>query len=101
MKKVSLLTKKEIQKQCKKLDEWVLDKSGKKLSLTLTFESHVDALVFIARVTVHAEILQHHPDITFTYKKVKVVLSTHEVKGLTKKDFEFAQRIEQLQKKSG
>lgn len=66
------------------------------LTRSFSFDSHVEALVFIARITVHSEVLQHHPDIKFTYKKVKVKLTTHEPKGLTKKDIEMADRINSL-----
>ena len=93
-----LLTKREIDKAAKKLDSFVPDNKQVKLSATFTFPRHIDALVFIARITVHAEVLQHHPDITFTYSKVKVVITTHDLKGLTKKDFELATRIEDLKR---
>lgn len=88
-----LITKRELSTFLKANSEWKADASGKKLSQVRSFSTHVDALVFIARVTVHAQVLDHHPDITFTHKKVKLVLSTHEVKGITKKDIELAKRI--------
>lgn len=96
MAKSVLLTTKQIQRQSKKLPNWTLNSKSTFLARTFTFENHVDALVFIARITVHSEVLQHHPDITYTYAKVKVKMTTHEYKGLTKKDFELAKRIDGL-----
>ncbi len=91
-----ILTQSEIKKKLKKLADWnYLEKSGS-LTLKKTFKDHLDALVFIARVTVHAQILDHHPDILFTYKKVVLTLKTHEAKSLTSLDFTLAERIDEL-----
>lgn len=96
MRKNITLTKKKSLGLLKKIPDWKIDAGSKKISRTYTFENHVQALVFIARITVHAEVLQHHPDISFTYAKVKVTLTTHSVKGLTQKDFDLAKRISKL-----
>jgi 4a-hydroxytetrahydrobiopterin dehydratase len=90
------LSSTEIRKAIAKLPQWSVNPKQTALSLTCTFTSHLDALVFIARITVHAQVLDHHPEIVFTHKKVKVSLTSHEVKGLTKKDIELAQKISTL-----
>ncbi len=36
----------------------------------------------------------HHPDITITYRKVRLVLTTHSEGGITDKDFILAGLIE-------
>lgn len=94
--KVKLLRRSELKKALKALPDWTLNGKGTHMSLLRTFPSHIDALVFIARITVHAQVLDHHPDITFTFKKVKVTLSTHEAKGIAKKDIELAKKISGL-----
>src|SRR5579872_4820619 len=43
-----------------------------------------------------AEAAWHHPDITASYAWVEVRLSTHTAKGITDKDFELAQKIEEV-----
>lgn len=96
-----LLTERQRRALFKKLTLFEANKSETKLTATFTFDDHVAALVFIARITVHAEVQKHHPDVTFTYAKVKVTIATHELKGLTKKDFTLAQKIEKLQKDRG
>lgn len=50
----------------------------------------VNALGFIA------EAADHHPDLTVTYRRVSVALSTHSAGGITAKDFELARRFEAL-----
>ena len=93
------LSKRDIAKLEKNDLGWKLDSKQSKLTKTFDFDKHIDGLIFIARMTVHAEILKHHPDVTFTYAKVKVVLQTHEVKSLTKKDLALLSRIEKLNAK--
>ena len=94
-KKRTLLTKREIQSLVSKYD-WTLNKKETELSKVFLFDTYVKGLVFIARITVHAEVLSHHPDIEFSYGKVKVKLTTHELKGLTKLDAVLLERIETL-----
>jgi len=95
-KTLKLLTKRELKKIEAKFPDWKLDAKETKFSRTFNFEKQIDALIFIARTTVNSEILKHHPDIIFTHLKVKIVITSHEVTGLTKKDVELLTRIEQL-----
>jgi 4a-hydroxytetrahydrobiopterin dehydratase len=43
-----------------------------------------------------AEAAWHHPDLTVSYAFVIVKLCTHSAKGITNKDFELAEKIEQV-----
>lgn len=95
MKRV-LLTKRELQSLLKKYPDWSVNKRETELSRTFTFSDYIAGLVFIARIAVHAEMLNHHPDIEFSYGKVKVKLSTHSFKGLTKVDAALLERIDAL-----
>jgi 4a-hydroxytetrahydrobiopterin dehydratase len=100
--KPTLLTKSQLTKSLKSLDDgWTLSAKGNTLQQTFAFKDHVAALVFIARLTVHAQVLNHHPEIVFTFKKVKVTLTTHDLKGISALDIEFAKRVDALVKKSG
>lgn len=42
-----------------------------------------------------AEAAYHHPDLSVTWGRVTVKLSTHSAGGITDKDFELARRIEE------
>ncbi len=99
--KNALLKKAELKKLSKVLPLWTLNTKETELSQTLTFANHLDALVCIARITVHAQVLNHHPEITFTYKKLKIKLTTHDLKGLSQLDVEFAKKIDTLETKRG
>ncbi len=98
MKQPQVLTKNELKKALRSLEDWSLNPKGSALVCVLTFKNHIDALVFIARITVNAQVLDHHPEILFTYKKVKVTLTTKEVKGITQKDIELARRIRSVRR---
>ena len=61
------------------------------------FSNFVEAVEFINRIKDIAEELEHHPDVCiFNYNMVKVNLTTHDIKGLSKFDAELAIRIENV-----
>ena len=79
-----------IKKQWKVVDE-------KKLVKKFSFEDFKEALVFVNKVAVLAEEMQHHPDIHIvSYNTVILELSTHETGGLSDKDYDLAEKIETL-----
>jgi 4a-hydroxytetrahydrobiopterin dehydratase len=43
-----------------------------------------------------AEIAWHHPDLMVTYNSIEVRLMSHDVKGITERDFALAKKIEEL-----
>lgn len=94
MKLLKKLNSKDIVKKLKSIPEWNTNAKETVLSKTFLFSNFVSGLAFVAKVTVHAEILNHHPDIELSYGKVKIILSTHDVKGLSNADFELAKRID-------
>ncbi len=91
-----VLTTKDIEKKFKAISEWQLNKKQTELSKTFAFDSFLKGLGFVAKIAVHAEIMGHHPDIELSYGKVKVILTTHDVKGLSVLDFDLAKRIDGL-----
>lgn len=96
MSKKKPYTQKQVDKALSSLSDWTVNKTGTQLSRTFIFSNFVVALAFCAKIAVHAEVLDHHPDLELSYGKVKVKLSTHDAKGLTKHDFELAKRINEL-----
>lgn len=96
MSKGSVLTAKQRQRALAKLPDWKPLQKGRLIKARFPQASYIDGLVFIARIAVHAEITNHHPTITYEYNCVTVTLTTHEAKGLTKKDFALATKISNL-----
>jgi 4a-hydroxytetrahydrobiopterin dehydratase len=61
-----------------------------------TFGDFRQALDFTNRVGAVAEEQGHHPDIYLAWGKVKLVLWTHKIDGLTESDFIFAAKSDEL-----
>ena len=60
---------------------------------TADFVGSVDLVNRIAPV---AEEMNHHPDVSISWNRVTVSLSTHSQGGLTESDFALAERIDEL-----
>jgi 4a-hydroxytetrahydrobiopterin dehydratase len=58
------------------------------------FSSYLDGLDFAYAVGKVAEEQDHHPDILVKWRRVKLSLSTHSVKGLSENDFIIAAKAE-------
>ncbi len=92
------LTEKQVKKSLEKLSEWQPNKKHTSITKEYSFPNFVAALAFLAKVTVHAEVMDHHPVAELSYGKLILTLSTDSAKGLTKKDFELAARVDNLTK---
>ncbi len=65
------------------------------------FKSYLDGLNFAYSVGKVAEEQNHHPDILIKWRRVKLTLSTHSVKGLSENDFIMAANAELKYRESG
>lgn len=88
------LQKKEQVQLLKRFPAWKVTPDFTKATLTVTFKRHVDAIVFIARVGIYAEVHAHHPEIVLTRAKVKLTTTTD--KHLTAQDVSLMKQIELL-----
>ena len=78
------------------LDRWKIVEV-KHIEKTLQFKDFASALAFINKVGDVAEQENHHPDISlFNWNKVKFVLSTHSIGGLSENDFIMAAKIDEI-----
>ena len=53
-------------------------------------------LMLVTAIGYCSEAAYHHPDLTVTWGRVTVKLSTHSAGGITDKDFELARKIEEV-----
>lgn len=60
------------------------------------FQNFREALVFTNKIGEIAEQEGHHPDIFLSYGKVKVLLWTHKIDGLSESDFILAAKYDML-----
>ena len=63
---------------------------------TFVFGDFSEAFGFMARVALIAEKLDHHPEWSNVYKRVTVVLTTHEAGGLTERDIGLATAMDKI-----
>ncbi len=67
-----------------------------KLHRAIEFRDFVEAFGFMAQVALVAERMDHHPEWSNVYKHVVIDLSTHDVGGLSTRDFRLAAQINNL-----
>lgn len=60
------------------------------------FDTFSQALGFIVQVGLEAEKQNHHPEFLNVYNKVTIRLTTHDAKGVTKKDIDLAASIDNI-----
>ena len=90
------LSSKEIIACNSRLEGWALIKNKKAIKKAFVFKNFADAFSWMISLSKYAEDLNHHPEWTNVYNKVDVLLSTHDVQGLTKKDFLLAEIMNEL-----
>ena len=90
------LTKTQLKKELNSIPEWSVNKKETEINRKFKTKDFISGLLFVARIAVRAEIAGHHPDIELSYGSVKVRLTTHEKKALTKKDTGLARQIDDI-----
>jgi 4a-hydroxytetrahydrobiopterin dehydratase len=77
------------------LEGWSSD--GKRLEKTYTRKGFTDAVALVNAIAKAAEAADHHPDIHLeSYKKVRIVLTTHASDGISRADIDLARTIDSL-----
>ena len=90
-----MLSNETIEQEMKKLAlEWSLTSAAQieRVVETADFDSALEVVNQIAEL---ANQQNHHPDIQLSWGKVVITLTTHSEGGLTQKDFDLAQAIEE------
>ena len=88
------LTEDEINERLNDFEGW--DHHDGALHTIFEFEDFKEAFSAMARIAFEAERLEHHPEWTNIYSTLEIFLSTHDVDGVTEKDFELAAIIDEL-----
>lgn len=74
--------------------DWYLKDTG--FTRDFAFADFSQAFAFMTRVAIIAEKLDHHPQWSNCYNKVVIEITTHEVGGITERDFSFIEAVDQL-----
>ena len=91
------LTEEQARGYLSGLGGWDLEEpEGKRIAKLFRLKSFREALAFINRIADIAEEEGHHPDIWFSYRRVRVELTTHAIGGLSENDFIMAAKVDRL-----
>ena len=80
------------------LPGWRLFGEGEQIAIEKDwrFASHAQALLFVNALGWLAEAMNHHPEVVLSHAHCVVRWRTHDVKGLSARDFEAARRTDAL-----
>ncbi len=76
----------------KDLPGWVILSNS--IQKEFRFKSYLAGIDFAYSIGKIAELENHHPDLSIGWRRVKVVLSTHAIMGLSQNDFVMAAKSE-------
>lgn len=79
-----------------RLDGWQHDRQRNALVRRFEFADFSAAFGFMTRVALAAEKADHHPEWANVYKRVDIVLTTHEAGGISALDVDLAAAIDRL-----
>lgn len=91
---ISKSSSEEIQSFIQANSSWEL--IDEKLKKTFIFKNFVEAFGFMTQAAIIAERSDHHPEWFNVYKTVVVDLTTHEVDGISQRDFDLAIAMDKI-----
>jgi len=91
---VSKLDEDSVRERLHEVPGWEL--SAGRLVRSFVFADFVECFGFMTRVALLAETKNHHPDWSNVYNRVEIGLNTHDVGGISDRDFQLAAAINAL-----
>ena len=81
----------DIHGQFEKIDGWEKTSDGREAySKLFKFLDFKQAFSFMTLIAMKAEQINHHPEWENVYNKVRITLTTHDLGGISKLDYEMA-----------
>jgi 4a-hydroxytetrahydrobiopterin dehydratase len=78
------------------LNGWNLNEKENALEKEFQFKSYLKNIAFVNAIAWIANKENHHPELVIKYNSCKVILTTHDISGLSQKDFDMAKIIDLL-----
>jgi len=75
---------------------WKIEGDERALVRSFTFSDFADAFVFLTRVALHAQRVDHHPEFTSVWNRVDFRLTSHDSGKVTERDIQLALAIDAL-----
>ncbi|MEU0528568.1 4a-hydroxytetrahydrobiopterin dehydratase [Streptomyces niveus] len=88
------LTSQEIADRLAALPEWSVEDG--KIARSYRLADHFAAAAMVLHVARIQEELNHHSDLTLGYNTVDLAVNSHDVGGITDRDFDLAARVEEI-----
>lgn len=88
-----------VEERLRALPAW--KREGEMIRRTVTAPDFPTAIRIVDEIAVHAEELNHHPDIDIRWRTLHLALTTHDQGGLTELDFALAARIDAIATEHG
>ena len=88
-----------LQENCRRealagLSGWQLQDGRDAIQKSFTFKDFNAAFAFMTRIALKAEAMNHHPEWYNVYNRVDIVLTSHDVAGLSERDIVLATFID-------
>lgn len=87
------LTEDEIKERLEELNIWGIEDG--KLATRIEFEDYKETVFFANNVFSLAERYFHHPSVRVEYNSIDIDIWSHDIEGLSERDFELAEEIEE------
>ena len=82
---------KDFNKKFENIDGWSKTDDGRIAFVkTFKFSDFKQAFSFMTSIAMKAEQINHHPEWENVYNKVKITLTTHDIGGISKLDYDMA-----------
>lgn len=75
---------------------WTMTNGRDAIEKTYKFRNFIQAFGFMSQAAIWAEKLNHHPEWSNVYGTVRVVLTTHDVDGITALDAKLARHMDKI-----
>ena len=95
---IKKLTKTEVTQKLKRLAGWKMVKGRNAITKTFKFKDFMQAFGWMTAMAIYAEKKDHHPEWFNVYSTVEVVLSTHDIGGVSNLDIELAKKMNSTSK---
>jgi 4a-hydroxytetrahydrobiopterin dehydratase len=81
-----------------KLEGWTLNGDGPAVAIekAYSFDNYYQTMAFVNAVAFIAHAQDHHPHLSVEFNRCSVRFNTHDVAGLSLKDFDCAARVDAL-----
>ena len=91
---MNTIAESQVKQRLQSMPRWSLVED--KLYCQCVFPDFVAAFGFMSQVALLAEAMNHHPEWSNVYNTVEIFLTSHDVGGISERDFTLAAKIDSL-----